>query len=42
MFEKYIVLMVLALIALTCATLAGLIELPTVFVQLNGLFPSAL
>jgi hypothetical protein len=35
--KKYIILISLALITLTCAVLEGLVELPAQFIQLNGL-----
>jgi len=35
--KKYIVLISLALMTLTCVVLEGLIELPPQFIQLNGL-----
>ena len=35
--KKYIILISLALMTLTCAVLEGLVELPAKFIQLNGL-----
>ena len=35
--KKYIILISLALMTLTCAVLEGLVELPAQFIQLNGL-----
>lgn len=36
--KKYIVLIILALVTMTCAVMEGLIEgLPAQFIQLNGL-----
>jgi hypothetical protein len=35
--KKYIILISLALMALTFAVLEGLVELPAQFIQLNGL-----
>ena len=35
--RKYIILISLALMTLTCAVLEGLVELPAQFIQLNGL-----
>ena len=35
--KKYVVLIILAVLTLTCATLEGLVELSPQFIQLNGL-----
>jgi hypothetical protein len=35
--KKYLILILLAVLILTCAVLEGVLELPTQFVQINGL-----
>lgn len=35
--NKYVVMVLLALMTLACVTLEGLIDLPVQFVQINGL-----
>lgn len=35
--KKYIILISLALMTLTCVVLEGLVQLPAQFIQLNGL-----
>jgi len=35
--KKYMILIVLALLILTCAVLEGVLDLPAKFIQINGL-----